>query len=91
MSVVSSEYAKRPDETVIYSGHWDHLGVGAPDAGPTAVDDEDLADMLAELRRRMVDDAVAGQRPVLHQALHGKSPASRSSRRSRTWSSCPIR
>ncbi|MBN4747423.1 M28 family peptidase, partial [Pandoraea nosoerga] len=24
--------AKRPDETVIYSAHWDHLGVGAPDA-----------------------------------------------------------
>jgi Zn-dependent M28 family amino/carboxypeptidase len=23
---------KRPDETVIYSGHWDHLGVGLPDA-----------------------------------------------------------
>lgn len=23
---------QRPDETVIYSGHWDHLGVGAPDA-----------------------------------------------------------
>ena len=23
---------KRPDETVIYSAHWDHLGVGAPDA-----------------------------------------------------------
>lgn len=23
---------KRPDETVIYSGHWDHLGVGQPDA-----------------------------------------------------------
>lgn len=22
----------RPDETVIYSAHWDHLGVGAPDA-----------------------------------------------------------
>jgi len=22
----------RPDETVIYSGHWDHLGVGGPDA-----------------------------------------------------------
>src|SRR5205823_249580 len=21
-----------PDETVIYSGHWDHLGVGKPDA-----------------------------------------------------------
>lgn len=24
--------AKRLDETVIYSGHWDHLGIGAPDA-----------------------------------------------------------
>jgi len=24
--------AKRPDETVIYSAHWDHLGVGRPDA-----------------------------------------------------------
>ncbi|NKJ21098.1 M28 family metallopeptidase [Dyella sp. SG609] len=24
--------AKHPDETVIYSAHWDHLGVGAPDA-----------------------------------------------------------
>ena len=24
--------AKRPDETVIYSAHWDHLGIGLPDA-----------------------------------------------------------
>ncbi|HVK41859.1 MAG TPA: M28 family metallopeptidase [Phenylobacterium sp.] len=24
--------AKRPDEVVIYSSHWDHLGVGLPDA-----------------------------------------------------------
>jgi len=23
--------AKRPDETVIYSAHWDHLGIGKPD------------------------------------------------------------
>lgn len=23
---------QRPDETVIYSAHWDHLGIGAPDA-----------------------------------------------------------
>ena len=22
----------RPDETVIYMGHWDHLGIGQPDA-----------------------------------------------------------
>ena len=26
------EGGKRPDETVIYSAHWDHLGIGAPDA-----------------------------------------------------------
>ncbi|MFC5580218.1 M28 family metallopeptidase [Rhodanobacter terrae] len=26
------EGSKRPDETVIYSAHWDHLGIGAPDA-----------------------------------------------------------
>jgi len=26
------EGARRPDETVIYSGHWDHLGIGDPDA-----------------------------------------------------------
>ncbi|OYW28856.1 MAG: peptidase M20, partial [Caulobacter sp. 12-67-6] len=24
--------AKRPDETVFFTGHWDHLGVGQPDA-----------------------------------------------------------
>lgn len=24
--------AKHPNETVIYSGHWDHLGIGEPDA-----------------------------------------------------------
>jgi Zn-dependent M28 family amino/carboxypeptidase len=27
--------ATRPDETVIYTAHWDHLGIGEPDAnGP---------------------------------------------------------
>jgi Zn-dependent M28 family amino/carboxypeptidase len=26
------EGTKRPDETIIYSAHWDHLGIGAPDA-----------------------------------------------------------
>ncbi|MGO1070752.1 M28 family metallopeptidase [Lysobacter sp. CA199] len=26
------EGSKRPDETVVYSAHWDHLGVGQPDA-----------------------------------------------------------
>jgi Zn-dependent M28 family amino/carboxypeptidase len=26
------EGSERPDETVVYTAHWDHLGVGAPDA-----------------------------------------------------------
>ena len=28
---------KRPDETVVFSGHWDHLGVGLPDAKGDAI------------------------------------------------------
>jgi len=30
--VARIEGAKRPNETVIYSAHWDHLGIGKPDA-----------------------------------------------------------
>lgn len=30
--VARIEGSKRPNETVIYSAHWDHLGIGAPDA-----------------------------------------------------------
>lgn len=46
----------RPDETVIYSAHWDHLGVGAPDAtGDTiyngALDNASGVAALLELAR----------------------------------------
>ncbi len=30
--VAKVEGAKRPDEYIIYTAHWDHLGIGAPDA-----------------------------------------------------------
>lgn len=30
--VARVEGSSRADETIIYSGHWDHLGIGAPDA-----------------------------------------------------------
>ena len=48
--------SKRPDETVIYSAHWDHLGVGRPDAnGDTiyngAVDNATGTAALIELGR----------------------------------------
>ncbi|MET0225461.1 MAG: M28 family metallopeptidase, partial [Dokdonella sp.] len=50
------EGSQRPDETVIYSAHWDHLGVGAPDAkGDTiyngAVDNGTGTAALIELGR----------------------------------------
>jgi len=31
------EGSERPDETVIYSAHWDHLGVGQPDANGDSI------------------------------------------------------
>jgi len=50
--------AKRPDETVIFSAHWDHLGVGLPDArGDTiyngAVDNADGTATLIEIGRAL--------------------------------------
>ena len=50
------EGSKRPDETVIYSAHWDHLGVGQPDAsGDTiyngAVDNATGTAALIEIAR----------------------------------------
>ncbi len=50
------EGAKRPNETVIYSAHWDHLGIGQPDAkGDTiyngAVDNATGTAALIEMAR----------------------------------------
>jgi Zn-dependent M28 family amino/carboxypeptidase len=50
------EGSKHPDETVIYSAHWDHLGIGRPDArGDTiyngAVDNATGTAALIELGR----------------------------------------
>ncbi|MDP3855104.1 M28 family metallopeptidase [Phenylobacterium sp.] len=48
--------AKRPDETLIYSSHWDHLGVGLPDAKGDkiyngAVDNADGIAVMIEIGR----------------------------------------
>ncbi|MEO5596910.1 MAG: M28 family metallopeptidase, partial [Lysobacteraceae bacterium] len=50
------EGSQRPDETVIYSAHWDHLGVGEPDASGDriyngAVDNATGTAALIELAR----------------------------------------
>jgi len=48
--------AKRPNETIIYSSHWDHLGVGLPDAKGDriyngAVDNADGVATMIEIGR----------------------------------------
>jgi Zn-dependent M28 family amino/carboxypeptidase len=48
--------SKYPNETIVYSAHWDHLGVGAPDAKGDriyngAVDNADGISVLLEMAR----------------------------------------
>ncbi|MFT4253464.1 MAG: M28 family metallopeptidase [Caulobacter sp.] len=65
--------AKYPDETIVYSGHWDHLGVGLPDAKGDkiyngAVDNADGIAALLELGRAF-KAGPAPQRSVLFLAV----------------------
>lgn len=65
--------AKFPNETVIYSGHWDHLGVGAPDAKGDkiyngAIDNADGIAALLELARAFKSQP-APQRSILFLAV----------------------
>jgi Zn-dependent M28 family amino/carboxypeptidase len=59
------EGSERPDETVVYSAHWDHLGVGEPDAKGDriyngAVDNATGTAALIEMGRAF---AQAGRKP----------------------------
>jgi len=65
--------AKYPNETIIYSGHWDHLGVGAPDAKGDkiyngAIDNADGIAALLELARAF-KSRPAPQRSILFLAV----------------------
>ncbi|QQQ02209.1 M28 family peptidase [Lysobacter enzymogenes] len=67
------EGSKRPDETVIYSAHWDHLGIGQPDAkGDTiyngAVDNATGTAALIEMGRTFAK-AKKPQRSVVFLAV----------------------
>lgn len=64
---------KYPNETIIYSGHWDHLGVGAPDAKGDriyngAVDNADGIAGILELARAF-KSRPAPQRSILFLAV----------------------
>lgn len=67
------EGSKYPDETVIYSAHWDHLGIGAPDAKGDriyngAVDNATGTAALIELGRAFAH-AAKPERSVLFLAV----------------------
>lgn len=82
--------SKRPDETIIYSGHWDHLGVGEPDAkGDTiyngAVDNATGIAGLVELGRVFAQSprtersivflaVTAEEKGLLGSEFYGSSP-----------------
>ena len=71
--VARVEGSKRPDETVIYSAHWDHLGIGQPDAkGDTiyngAVDNATGTAALIEMGRTFAK-AKKPQRSVVFLAV----------------------
>ncbi|GAA3924857.1 M28 family metallopeptidase [Luteimonas lutimaris] len=64
------EGSKRPDETVIYSGHWDHLGIGAPDANGDriyngAVDNATGTAALIEMGRAFVQADAKPERSIV--------------------------
>ncbi|ENZ78127.1 putative aminopeptidase [Caulobacter vibrioides OR37] len=64
---------KHPNETIIYSAHWDHLGVGAPDAKGDriyngAIDNADGVAAILELARAF-KSRPAPQRSVLFLAV----------------------
>jgi Zn-dependent M28 family amino/carboxypeptidase len=68
--IVGTRY---PNETLIYSGHWDHLGVGAPDAKGDkiyngAIDNADGIAALLELARAFKSKP-APQRSILFLAV----------------------
>ena len=65
--------AKHPDEYVVYSGHWDHLGVGLPDAKGDkiyngAIDNADGVASILELARLFKGDA-APDRSILFMTV----------------------
>jgi len=68
--IVGSKY---PNETIVYSAHWDHLGVGQPDAKGDriyngAVDNADGISVLLEMARAFAK-APRPQRSILFLAV----------------------
>ncbi len=68
---------KRPDEYIIYTAHWDHLGIGAPDAkGDSiyngALDNASGSAALLEMARAFKNLAEKPERTVIFLSVTGE-------------------
>src|SRR5690606_29904518 len=67
------EGSKRPDEVIIYSAHWDHLGIGEAIQGDSiyngAIDNATGTAALLEMAKVFRAAAVPPERTILFLAL----------------------
>ncbi|HEY4154241.1 MAG TPA: M28 family metallopeptidase, partial [Puia sp.] len=66
--------SKRPDEYIIYTAHWDHLGIGRPDKNGDsiyngALDNASGTAALLEIARAFKNSAVKPERSILFLAV----------------------
>src|SRR5262245_11823991 len=70
------EGSERPDEYVIFTAHWDHLGIGEPQNGDKiyngAVDNASGVALMMEIARAVTKTQVKPKRSVVFMAVTGE-------------------
>ena len=73
VAMIQGGNAQKRDEAVLYTAHWDHLGVGIPVDGDNiyngAVDNATGVSLLLELARAFGESAARPQRSILFAAV----------------------
>lgn len=71
--IAKIEGTKRPDETIIYTAHWDHLGIGEPVNGDSiyngAIDNAAGVAALFEIAKAFQAAAVKPERTIVFMAV----------------------
>lgn len=71
--IAKLEGSKRPDEVIIYAGHWDHLGVGEPLEGDSiyngAIDNATGIAAILEIAKAFTQASVPPERTILFMGL----------------------
>lgn len=71
--IAKIEGTKRPDETIIYTAHWDHLGIGEPVNGDSiyngAIDNAAGVSALFEIARAFQAAKVKPERTIVFMAV----------------------